>query len=77
MPIVTVRRARLWLESIEDQVSADVSREVQTSKSDLTARGVAFDLLQMAKRIGPQCKAAEHEDLSREKSLTLDCVVID
>ena len=77
MPIVTVRRARLWLESIEDQVSADVSREVQTSKSDLTARGVAFDLLQMAKRIGPQCKAAEYEDLSGEEDLTLDCVVVD
>ena len=46
---VTVRHARLWLESIEDQVPVDVSREVQTSKSDLTARGVAFDLLQMAK----------------------------
>ena len=72
MPIVTVRRARLWLESIEDQVSVDVSREVQTSKSVLTARGVAFDLLQMAKRIGLQCKAAEYEDLSGEKSLTLD-----
>ena len=26
----------------------------------------------MAKRIGPQCKAAEYEDLSGEKSLTLD-----
>ena len=77
MPIVTVRRARLWFESIEDQVSADVSREVQTSKSDLMARGVAFDLLQMAKRIGPQCKAAEYEDLSGEKSLTLDCIVVD
>ena len=77
MPIVTVRRARLWLESIEDQVSVDVSREVQTSKSDLTARGVAFDLLQMAKRIGPQCKATEYEDLSGEKSLTLDRVVVD
>ena len=77
MPIVTVRRARLWLESIEDQVSADVSREVQTSKSDLTARGVAFDLLQMAKRIGPQCKAAEYEDLSGEEGLTLDCIAID
>ena len=74
MPIVTVRCARLWLESVEDQVSADVSRVVQTSKSDLMARGVAFDLLQMAKRIGPQCKAAEYEDLSREKSLTLDSV---
>ena len=41
------------------------------------ARGVAFDLLQMAKRIGPQCKAAEYEDLSGEKILTLDCVVVD
>ena len=77
MPIVTVRRARLWLESIEDQVPADVSREVQTSESDLVARGVAFNLLQMAKRIGPQCKAAEYEDLSGEKSFTLDCVVDD
>ena len=56
MLAVTVRHARLWLESIEDQVPTDVSREVQTSKSDLTARGVAFDLLQMAKRIGPQSK---------------------
>ena len=58
MPIVTVRRARLWLESIEDQVSADVGHVVQTSKSDLMARGVALDLLQMAKRVGPQYKAA-------------------
>ena len=74
---MTVRRARLWLESVEDQVSADVGRVVQTSKSDLMARGVAFNLLQMAKRISPQCKAAEYEDLSGEKSLTLDCVVDD
>ena len=77
MPIVTVRRAWLWLGSIKDELPADVSREVQTSKSDLTARGVAFDLLQMAKRIGPQCKAAEYEDLSGEKGLTLDYVVDD
>ena len=77
MPIVTVRRARSWLESVEDQVSVDVSRIVQTSKSDLMARGVAFNLLQMAKRIGPQCKAAEYEDLSGEKSLTLDRIVVD
>ena len=41
------------------------------------ARGVAVDLLQMAKRIGPQCEAAEHEDLSRGESLTLDRVVDD
>ena len=39
--------------------------------------GVAFDLLQMAKRIGPQCEAAEYEDLSGEKGLTLDRVVVD
>ena len=77
MLTVTVRHARLWLEPVEDQVSADVSRVVQTSKSDLMVRGVAFDLLQMAKRIGPQCEAAEYEDLSGEKGLTLDRVVID
>ena len=39
------------------------------------ARGVAIDLLQMAKRVGPQCEAAEHEDLSGEKSLTQNGVV--
>ena len=77
MPIVTVRHARLRLESVEDQVSAEVGRVAQTSKSDLMARGVAFDLLQMTKRIGPQCKAAEYEDLSGEKSLTLDRIVVD
>ena len=77
MLAVTVRHTRLWLESIEDQVPVDVSREVQTSLSDLTARGVAFDLLQLAKRIGPQCGATEHEDLSRENSLTLDHIVVD
>ena len=53
MLIVAVWRVRLWLESVEDQVSADVGRVVQTSKSNLMARGVAFDLLQMTKRIGP------------------------
>ena len=77
MPIVIVRHARLWLESAEDQVHADVSREVQTSKSDLTARGVAFNLLQLAKRISLQCEAAECEDLSGEEGLTLDCIVVD
>ena len=72
MPIVTVRRARLWLESVEDQVSADVGRVVQVSEPDLMARGLAVDLLQMAKLIGPRCKAAEYEDLSGEESLALD-----
>ena len=41
------------------------------------AGGVAFNLLQMAKRIGPQCKVAEYKNLSGEKSLTLDCIAID
>ena len=45
--------------------------------NDLMAKGVAFDLLQMAERIGPQCKAAEYKDLSGGKSLTLDRVVVD
>ena len=77
MPIATVRHAWLRLEPVKDQVFADVSRIVQTSKSDLMARGVAFNLLQMAKRIGPQCKAAEYEDLSGEKGLTLDRIAVD
>ena len=77
MPIVTVRRARPRFESVEDQVSAEVSHVAQTSKSDLMARGVAFDLLQMTKRIGPQRKAAEYEDLSGEKGLTLDRIAVD
>ena len=41
------------------------------------ARGVAFDLLQVAKRIGPQCESVEHEDLSGEESLTLDNIIDD
>ena len=32
------------------------------------ARGVALDLLQMDKRVGPQYEAAEYEDLSGEKN---------
>jgi len=41
------------------------------------AKGVALDLFQMAKRIGPQCEAAEYEDLSGEENLTLDRIVTD
>ena len=74
---MTAWRTRQGLEYVEDQVSVDIGRVVQTSKSDLMAGGVAINLLQMTKRIGPQCEAAEHEDLSGEKSLTLDHVVVD
>ena len=65
------------LEAVEDQVSADVRNVVQASESDLMARGVAVDLLQMAKRVGPQYEAAEYEDLSGEENLTLDRIVAD
>ena len=65
------------LESSQDQVSTDISNVIQASKSDLMAKGVATDLLQMAKRVGPQCEVAEYEDLSREDNLTLDCIVVD
>ena len=77
MLIVIVWRFPHRPEPVEDLVSADVSRVIQTSKYDLMARGVALNLLQMAKRISPQCKAAEYEDLSGEKSLTLDRIAID
>ena len=77
MPIVTVRCSWRRPESVEDQVSMNIRRVVQVSEPDLVARGVAVDLLQMAKRICPQCKAAEHEDLSGEESLTLDHIVVD
>ena len=39
--------------------------------------GLDVDLLQMAKRIGPQCEAAEYEDLSGEENLTLDRIATD
>ena len=77
MLIVTVRRTCHELESIEDQVSADISSVVQASKPDLMARDVAINLLQMAKGVGPQSEAAEYEDLSGEENLNLDRIVVD
>ena len=68
---------RCGLKSVEDQVSMDVRDVVQASKSDLVARGVAIDLLQMAKRIGLQYQAAEHKNLSGEEGFSLDSVTID
>ena len=77
MLVTTVRRVRHGPESGEDQVFVDVGRVVQTSKSDLMARGVAFNLLQMANRISPQCEATKYEYLSREEDLPLDNIVVD
>ena len=65
------------LESIGDRVSASIRDAVQASRSDLMATGVTIDLLQMAKRVGPQCEAAEYEDLSGEENLTLDRIIAD
>ena len=77
MLIVSVRCTYNGLEAVEDQVSADASGVVQASIPGLMDRGVAIDLLQMAKRVGPQCEAAEYEDLSGDKNLTLDRIVVD
>ena len=68
---------RRGLKSVEDRVSTDVRDIVQASESDLIARGVAVDLLQMAKRVGPQYEAAEHENLSREIGFSSDSVTMD
>ena len=68
---------RYGLKSIEDQVSTDIRNVVQASKSDLVARGIAINLLQMAKGVGLQYEAAEHENLSREEGFSLDCVIVD
>ena len=59
------------LESGEDQISTDVRNVVQAPKSDTMARGVAIDLLQIAKRVGPQCEAAEHKNLSGKEDFSL------
>ena len=72
MIIGVTRSGYRGFESGKDQVSTDVRNIVQAPESDLMARGVAFDLLQMAKRVGPQCEAAEYEDLSGAQSLVLD-----
>ena len=58
MLIVIVRHSWHRPKPIEDQVFADIGRVVQVSEPDLMARGIAVDLLQMAKRIGPQCEAS-------------------
>ena len=68
MLVVTVQCTRQWLESVEDQVPADVSSIVRTSKPDLMARGVALDLLQMAKRVGPQYEATNMKIFPRRKT---------
>ena len=62
---------------LEDQVSTDVRNVVQASEFHLMARGIAVDLLQMAKRVGPRYEAGEYEDLSGEKGFSLNNVITD
>ena len=69
MLIAAVGRTCHGLESVEDKVSTDVGSVVQASKPDLMARGIAIDLLQMAKPVGPQYEAAEYEDLYGKENL--------
>ena len=64
------------IESGKDQVSTDVRDVVHALESDLLARGVAFDLHQMAKRVGSRCEAAEYEDLPGEESFSAASVII-
>ena len=68
---------RRGLKFVLDQVSTDIRDVVQASKSDMMARGIAIDLLQMTKQVGPQYEAAEHENLSGEESSTLDSITVD
>ena len=60
MFVKVTRSDRRGLESGEDQISTDVRNVIQAPESDLMARGVAVDLLQLAKRVGLQWEAAKH-----------------
>ena len=77
MLVVIMRHTWYGPESVKDQVSTDVRNVAQAPKSYVMARGVALDLLQMAKQVGPQYEAAEYEDVSGEENLTLDRIVAD
>ena len=67
---------RRGMKSLEGQVSTDIRDVDLAPKSDLMARGIAVDLLQMAKRVGPQCEAAKYEDFSGEEDFPLDSVIV-
>ena len=40
-------------------------------------RGIAVDLLEVANRVGTQCKAAEYENLARGKNLPRNNIIVD
>ena len=53
---MTVQRSWRRLESVEDQVSADICCVVQVSEPDLVARGIAVDLLQRPSELARSAK---------------------
>ena len=78
MLIVVAERSCRWLESGEDQVSADISNVVQASKPGPIAKGVALNLIEVAFCVGTEHEAAEHKKLSgKENSLGVAVVVDD
>ena len=62
-------------EPLEDYISTGIGDVVQVFEPDLVAGGITVDLLKVAGRVGMKHEAAEHKDLSWEKSLTLDRIV--
>ena len=76
MFIMAAGRGYHGVESVEDQVSVDVGGVVQASKPDLMARGVALDLLQMAKRVARSTKLPNMK-ICLGENLTLDRIVTD
>ena len=64
-------------EPFEDQVSSDIGDIIQVPKTDLMTRGVAVNLFEVAGRVGTQHEAAEHKNLSGEKSLPRNRIVVD
>ena len=66
MLIMTVWRTRQGLESVEDQVSADVGSVVQAYRS--APYGQAS---------WPAMRSRQYKDLSGEENLTLDRIIVD
>ena len=77
MFIKVTRSGCRGLKSGEDQISTDVRNVIQAPEPDLMARGVAIDLLQVARRVGPQYEASEYENLSGEEGFSLGSVTVD
>ena len=56
MFVKVTRSDHRGIESSKDQISTDVRNVIQAPKPDQIARGVAIDLLEMAKRVSRSAK---------------------